>query len=290
MTLKPPDTTSSPLDDRTITGQVFQAYGGLDPTSSSAIPHQGAPQAERYNVLGSYADSGSGNIFQVASYAYNSGSRSTVAVFGQGKGKAVWGGNFVGYADTTLAAAVAIGTEVDFGLIGANAGADGVATGVLIAAAGGSVGAAQNNGAYLQMQANNSLSAVKFGLKINKSGSDQPITADGSGILFNNITCAFGINFAASTFTTNAIQFGDGQNIGIGTSTGTKIGGSTSLIGLFGATPTGRYATTGTSSGFTAGAGTTVTHLSTFTGGTGSTAYTIGDVVRAMKLLGTITA
>lgn len=57
-------------------------------------------------------------------------------------------------------------------------------------------------------------------------------------------------------------------------------------IGLYGVTPVGQYSTTGTSTGFTAGAGTTVTHLSTFTGGIGSTAYTIGDIVRALKLLG----
>lgn len=44
--------------------------------------------------------------------------------------------------------------------------------------------------------------------------------------------------------------------------------------------------TTGTSTGFTAGAGTTATHLSTFTGNLGSTAYTVGDIVRALKQFG----
>jgi hypothetical protein len=61
-------------------------------------------------------------------------------------------------------------------------------------------------------------------------------------------------------------------------------------VGLYGVAPTVIYATTGTSTGFTAGGGTTVTHTSTFTGNTGSTAYTIGDIVRALKLIGAMTA
>lgn len=76
------------------------------------------------------------------------------------------------------------------------------------------------------------------------------------------------------------------------------LGGTTSVIqvtngnalGHFQTTPITQYNTTGTATGFTAGAGTTVTHLSTFTGNTGTTAYTIGDIVRALKLYGLIAA
>lgn len=44
--------------------------------------------------------------------------------------------------------------------------------------------------------------------------------------------------------------------------------------------------TTGTTSGFAAGAGTAASSGSTHTGALGSTAYTVGDIVRALKVLG----
>lgn len=62
------------------------------------------------------------------------------------------------------------------------------------------------------------------------------------------------------------------------------------LIGFHGATAVAQHSTTGQTAGFTAGAGSAVLHDSTFTGGTGATAYTIGDVVRALKLKGLMAA
>lgn len=46
------------------------------------------------------------------------------------------------------------------------------------------------------------------------------------------------------------------------------------------------YSQTGNVSGFAAGAGTTSKSDSVWTGGNGSTAYTVGDVVAALKKIG----
>ncbi len=70
---------------------------------------------------------------------------------------------------------------------------------------------------------------------------------------------------------------------------GIKIGlDATSLVSAYDASPLAQHSATGQTAGFTAGAGTAVLDDSTFTGGTGSTAYTIGDVVKALKNFGLI--
>lgn len=81
----------------------------------------------------------------------------------------------------------------------------------------------------------------------------------------------------------------NGANFVLGTSTGTKIGtATTQKLSLWNATPIVQPSSTGQTAGFTAGAGTNVVDASTFTGGVGSTAYTIGDIVRHLKNFGLI--
>lgn len=65
-----------------------------------------------------------------------------------------------------------------------------------------------------------------------------------------------------------------------------EASGTAAMIGFLGAAAIAQYNTTGTTTGFTAGAGTNVTDQSTFTGNTGAAAYTLGDVVRALKQYG----
>ncbi len=57
-------------------------------------------------------------------------------------------------------------------------------------------------------------------------------------------------------------------------------------IGMFGVTPVIQPLTTGTVTGFASGSGSPVDSAATFTGNLGTTAYTIGDIVLALKQLG----
>jgi hypothetical protein len=83
------------------------------------------------------------------------------------------------------------------------------------------------------------------------------------------------------------LTIADAGNIVLATGTGTKIGTATSQkLGFYNAAPVAQYSTVGTTTGFTAGSGSAVLADSTFTGDSGATAYTIGDVVRALKTLG----
>lgn len=82
----------------------------------------------------------------------------------------------------------------------------------------------------------------------------------------------------------------DGFNL-ISEGNGSKIGTSPlQKWSFWNATPIIQPATTGTTTGFTANAGTPVLHNSTFTGGTGTKAYTIGDIVLALKSSGLMAA
>lgn len=75
------------------------------------------------------------------------------------------------------------------------------------------------------------------------------------------------------------------------TSGGVKIGtATTQKLGFYNASPVAQQSTTGTTTGFTAGSGTTAKSDSTYTGGSGTKAYTVGDVVLALKNLGLLAA
>lgn len=95
-----------------------------------------------------------------------------------------------------------------------------------------------------------------------------------------------GTNFKAP------LSIDDGKDIAVATTTGTKIGtGTTQKIGFWNATPVPQFgATTGTTAGFTSGSSDPVLKDSTFTGDNGTKAYTIGDIVKALKAAGIMAA
>ena len=135
------------------------------------------------------------------------------------------------------------------------------------------------------------------GLNVIFDGTD---TGDNKITLTDNLASALDITQSTNSYlkftTTNSgekIVFGKDLDISgdhdliIGTSTGTKIGTATSQkIGFFNATPVVQQNTTGTTTGTSAGSGTALHANATITGGVGSTAYTVGDIVKALKQLG----
>ena len=70
----------------------------------------------------------------------------------------------------------------------------------------------------------------------------------------------------------------------------TILSAATQKLGFFGTTPVIQQATTGTTTGFTAGSGTAAKDDSTFTGNSGTKAYTVGDIVLALKNYGILAA
>ena len=97
------------------------------------------------------------------------------------------------------------------------------------------------------------------------------------------------INATTGAVTTNA-TFGASTTVVNLTATGNVALGdaATDTLGVYGKTPVAQPSSTGQTAGFTAGAGTAVLSDSTFTGGTGTKAYTIGDIVKHLKAVGII--
>ena len=96
------------------------------------------------------------------------------------------------------------------------------------------------------------------------------------------------VTFSALTLSSD-LTLGSGDNIVLSTTNGTKIGTATNqLLGFYNQTPIAQPSSTGVTNGFTQGSGNNVHPASTFTGGIGTNAYTISDIVAHLKSLGLI--
>ena len=128
--------------------------------------------------------------------------------------------------------------------------------------------------------------------------SDGTISSD-SIVLTGTLTGSGIVGLAASTLTVTShasqkLQLASNDAVeiisdGLECLKGMGIGGA-SAVGFNGVTPVIKHATTGDVTGFVAGTGTAVNDDSVFAGAAGSAAYTVGDIVTALKAVGLLTA
>lgn len=106
---------------------------------------------------------------------------------------------------------------------------------------------------------------------------------------YSNSTLALTLSTAGNASLAGTLTFAEAKDVTVGTTTGTKIGtGTTQKLGFWNAAPVVQPASTGTTTtGFTANASANVVCAeSTFTGNTGSTTYTVSDIVKNLKTAG----
>lgn len=178
-------------------GVFIQAVGGANALD---VPNQISPFTFKQAIGGTYADSSSGNIFQLSSWITNSGSRNTVGVMGSARGdgesSSVWGGNFIGYANAVGASAH--GIEIDYG----NLVAGGNALGLAVNVAGG-------NATSVGMQFTSLASGATMGTAIrffySSSVGQQPFTTaliDTAG----GVQVVNGVDLSGATFSGSAFK------------------------------------------------------------------------------------
>ena len=78
-------------------------------------------------------------------------------------------------------------------------------------------------------------------------------------------------------------DYSTGNRLSLFAGTATMIDFNATELGFHAATPVAQHSSTGQTAGFTAGSGTGMNDDSTATGGTGTKAYTFGDVVKCLK-------
>ncbi len=134
----------------------------------------------------------------------------------------------------------------------------------------------------------NSFSAINtFANTTDANGITGSIVCNGGITTLKAVYVGTSLTVSTTTFHAGNVTLGNGINLVVNTSTGSKIGtATTQKLGFWNVAPVVQWSTTGTATGFSAVSGTPVLASSTFTGNVGSTAYTLGDVVGALKTCG----
>ena len=283
------DLTLDSLPGGAITGTLAVANGGTNASSASAARTSLGAQEQKdvLDDLGALSAPASDGQFIVATgagaFQYETAATARTSL---GLG--------------TIATQASNSVDIDGGAIdGAVIGANSAAAGTFAALTATSIDVSDGNITNAGDINCDSISAdaVGTGLNIIFDGTD---TGDNKITLTDNLASALDITESTNSYlkftTTNSgekIVFGKDLDVSgdhdfiIGTSTGTKIGTATSQkIGFFNATPVVQQSGTGETTGTTGGSGTALHTNATITGGVGSTAYTIGDIVKALKNLG----
>jgi hypothetical protein len=282
------DLSLDSLPGGAITGTLAIANGGTNASSASAARTNldAQQQQDVLDDLGALSAPSSDGEFIVATgagaFQYESGSTVRTSLG-------------LGTIATQASNSVDIdGGAIDGTVIGANSAAAGTFAAGTFTSISVSDGDITNAGDVNCDEV--SVDDATVGLNVNFNGN----TGTNKISLTDNLASALDVTESSNSYlkfvTTNSgekIVFGKDVDVSgdhdiiIGTSTGTKIGTATSQkIGFFNATPVVQQNGTGETSGITGGSGTTVHTNATFTGNVGSTAYTINDIVKALKNLG----
>lgn len=274
-------------------GAAFNIYG-----ASSAVSYSNAIQIEDCAFNGARTGHiwNPGQAWLITGCTFEQLAGGTAGALGHDAGvnghgvtvQGCWTGDSSGGTQFTIQG---IGFVFAGNYIGASAGtgiaADGTATGTVITGNEFvSCATAVNCGSYMMPFAfvdSNGFTSVTANFRGNF----------GSGSVVNNGTSLliFGATFESTVavIAGQNVSLGEGSNIYTGTATGSIIAeAATQKLGFWGAPPVVQPTAHAETAGYTSGTGTTVTIDGKFTGNTGTTAYTIADVVAALKSAGLI--
>lgn len=274
------DSANSP----TLSGANLTIQGTLtmSPTSGTAITllHNAGASSQ---IVSAY-----GNIIRHQRYGYSTG-YTAVQIGDSSRGigfgidpNTVAGGQFNGNnkdfffaRDVTFITPNAGGTDWECAV--RIRGGSGTANNPVVDITSSGLTLPANAGGILTVNTTTASTSTTTGSLINAGGFGNA----GAAYFGGAVTCSSTATFSGNT------TWADGINIVVNTTTGTKIGtATTQKIGLWNATPIVQPSSTGETTGWTTGGGSAATSTDTYTGNSGTKAYTVNDIVKHLKATG----